>query len=342
MTTYDPSTATRQLEQGYKNDGWIASVPPLGSDTVLMLDTGMDSIAIARIPDGKWDRSASPRAVHAHDGYDETIVVSRGSGTIYHGPDPEHIVATRFDRRAIVVVPAGTWHHVTMDPGVAAEGTCFFTVAGTIIESFSIQMEIIAKGRVTFAELPIVHPKRVDGTTWTAAAPASPSARAQLVDALPAGAAPGVRVLSFEPPPEGELALPFDTGHDSLFIMAAPPPAEAPAPTNGSPRMLDLPEFVDVHRHPDVDEYIIRDGGAGYLLHGPLAKTVALTPFRGPCVIVMTAGAFHRIVQTEEDTGGASILVYAARTAVVERYEVIMARTSVASFAGAGEGGAAS
>lgn len=338
MTTYDPSTAPRQLGQGYKNDGWIASMPPDGRDTLLMLDTGLDSVAIARIPDGKWDRAASPRAVHAHDGYDETILISRGSGTIYHGPDAQHIAATRFDRRAIIVVPAGTWHHVTMDPGVTAQGTCFFTVTGTVIESFSIQMEIIAKGRVTFAELPVVHPKPVLGTTWTNPAAAPAAGRARLVDALPAGATPGARILPFEPPPEGELPLPLDTGTDSLFIMAAPPPA----PTEGEPgpaKMLDLPEFVDVHRHPDVDEYILRENGAGYLLHGPLPATVTLTPFRGPCVIVMTAGAFHRIVQTEDPGAGASILIYADRRAVVERYEVIMARTSVATFAGPSQHG---
>ena len=45
----------------------------------------------------------------------------------------------------------------------------------------------------------------------------------------------------------------------------------------------------------------------------------------------MPAGAFHRIVQTEEDEVGDSILIYTDRRAVVERFETIMARTSVAT-----------
>jgi hypothetical protein len=335
MATYDPASASRQLDKGYKNDGWIVSVPTDGSDTILMLDTGIDSVAIARIPDGKWDRSTSPSAVHAHDGYDETILVSRGSGTIYHGPDAEHISVSRFDRPAVIVVPARAWHHVAMDPGVTAEGTCFFTVAGTTIEPFSVQMEIIAKGRVTFADLPVAHPRRVDASAWAAPPITSPATGARLVDAVPADAVAAVRVLPFEPAPEGELPLPLDTGRDSLFIMANPPRAEVAGAADAASRTPELPEFVDVHRHPDVDEYIIRENGAGYLLNGPLPATVTRTPFQAPCVIIMPAGAFHRIVQTD-DPGGSSILVYADRRAVVERYEVIMARTSVARFAATG------
>jgi hypothetical protein len=329
MTEYDPSTAPRRREDGFKNDGWIVDLPADGSGTILELDTGIDSVAIARIPDGKWDRGGGPRRVHAHDGYDETILVSRGAGTIYHGPDAEHIVATRFDRPVVIVVPAGTWHHVVMDPDVAAEGTAFFTVSGTVIEAFTTQMEIVTKGRVTFADLPVVHPKPVAGRVWAPSAEPSSSIQAHLVDALPDDAPSGIRVLPFETPLEGELPLPLDTGHDSLFIMAAPPPPlDAPVVPA---RTLDAPEFVDVHRHPDVDEYIIRSSGTGFLLNGPLPETIVLTPFRGPCVIVMPAGAFHRIVQVEDGDAGPSILIYADRRAVVERYEVIMARTSVAT-----------
>jgi oxalate decarboxylase/phosphoglucose isomerase-like protein (cupin superfamily) len=333
MPEYDPSTALRRLESGFKNDGWIVSLPPDGDDTILELDTGLDSVAIARIPDRKWDRGPAPRAVHAHDGYDETILVSSGSGTLYHGPDAEHIAVSRFERPVVIVVPAGAWHHVVMDPGVTAEGTSFFTVPGRTIERFSIQMAIVAKGRVPFADLPIVHPKAIEASTWTAAAVASGSSRARLVEVLPADAAPAVRVLPFEAPSDGELPLPLDTGQDSLFIMASPPSASDSPP--GPAAVLEPPEFVDVHRHPDVDEYIIRSGGSGYLLNGPLPETVSITPFRGPCVIVMPAGAFHRIVQVEEDGGGPSILVYADRRAVVERYEVIMARTLAATFSDA-------
>ncbi len=98
--------------------------------------------------------------------------------------------------------------------------------------------------------------------------------------------------------------------------------------------MLPLPDVVDVHRHPDVDEYIIRRDGAGYILNGRTQATVTLTPFRAPCVLVMPAGAFHRIVQTEDDQVGESILIYADRRAVVERYETIVAKTVTASISG--------
>jgi hypothetical protein len=53
--------------------------------------------------------------------------------------------------------------------------------------------------------------------------------------------------------------------------------------------------------------------------------------------MVMPAGAFHRIVHTEEERGTGSILIYADRRAVVERYETIMARTAVAALAPAVE-----
>jgi hypothetical protein len=54
----------------------------------------------------------------------------------------------------------------------------------------------------------------------------------------------------------------------------------------------------------------------------------------------MPAGAFHRIVQTEEDEVGESILIYSDRRAVVERFETIMARTSVVALTGPDEAGA--
>ena len=50
------------------------------------------------------------------------------------------------------------------------------------------------------------------------------------------------------------------------------------------------PVEVDVHSHSDVDEFIVIDSGEGFLLNGPDLESVTLTPFRGPCVIVMPAG----------------------------------------------------
>ncbi len=128
--------------------------------------------------------------------------------------------------------------------------------------------------------------------------------------------------------------MPLDTGEDSLFIMAGAPDPTAPEPPPhpAEPILLDLPDVVDVHRHPDVDEYIYRRGGAGYILNGRTPEEITLTPFRGPCLLVMPAGAFHRIVQTEEDQVGGGFLIYADRRAVVERYETIMATTRFAAL----------
>ncbi len=100
-------------------------------------------MAIVSLPDGAWDRDPSPRTVHVHDVYDETILVTRGSGTVLHGPDEHHIIGTRFERPVVIVVPAGSWHHVGMDPAVPAEGTSFYTVAGTVIEPFAVQSKIV-------------------------------------------------------------------------------------------------------------------------------------------------------------------------------------------------------
>ena len=332
MTLYDPSTASRQRASGYKGDAWTVSLPPDGSSPILVLDTGADSVAIVRIPDGAWDRGDLPPTVHAHDGYDESVLITNGSGTVFHGAAADHIIASRFEAPVVVVCPAGSWHHVMMDPGVAALGTCFYTVPGTVIEPFTVQMEIVARGRVTFADLPVVDLKPVEAGEWTVPPIVGPTA-AHFVGLTPADADSIVRILPFPPPRDGDgLVLPLDTGHDSLFVMGGVPgPA---APPGSTPTLLPPPDFVDVHRHPDVDEYIIRRGGAGYILNGATPEGITLTPFRGPCVLVMPAGAFHRIVQAEDDPGDGSILIYADRRAIVERFETIMARTTVAGLVG--------
>ena len=332
MTTHDPSTAPRQRASGYKGDAWTVSLPPDGATPILALDSGADSVAIVRIPDGAWDRGDASPTVHVHDGYDESVVITSGSGMVLQGPDPDHIIASRFEAPVVVVFPVGAWHHIVMDPGVAALGTCFYTIPGTIIEPFTVQMEIVTRGRVTFADLPVVEPKPVAAAEWTTAPVVAPAAARFVGDPAP-GADPLVRILPFPAPRDGDgLVLPLDTGHDSLFVMGGAPGPERAA--GSAPAPLPPPEFVDVHRHPDVDEYIIRRAGAGYVLNGPSPEAVTLTPFRGPCVMVMPAGAFHRIVQTEEDPGDGSILIYADRGAVVERFETIMARTTFAELSG--------
>ena len=236
-----------------------------------------------------------------------------------------------------VVLPAGVWHFVAMDEGVGAEGTAFFTVPGTVIEPFAIQMEIVARGRVRSRScrwsIRTRSRARWSGPAWPTV-PTAPSAGAERPSSEPAGEPPpaDARILPYPEPRDG-LTLPLDTGHDSLFIMSAAPAAETAAPA-AVPVMLPLPDVVDVHRHPDVDEYIIRRDGAGYILNGRTQATVTLTPFRAPCVLVMPAGAFHRIVQTEDDQVGESDPDLRRPASRGRRYETIVARTATASISG--------
>ena len=331
MNPYDPSRAPRSRDSGYKGDAWIVSLTPDEPGPTLLLDTGLDSVGILSIPDSSWDRAIDhPGPVHAHDGYDETILVTRGSGHLLNGPDPQHIVATRFGGPSVFVVPAGVWHHTVMDADVSAHAFCFFTRPGTVIAPFADQMAAVTKARVSYPDLAVVRPEPVHGAPLPDAAGDAPG-DARLVDALPESAGPGVRILPFEPPAEGELSMPLDTGVDSLFIMATPPPSS----DDGSyvPQPLDPPDEVDIHSHPDVDEYIILAGAKGELLNGPTPEAVTRTPFQGPCVLVMPAGGLHRVVMAEEHSRRlAPVLVYADRRAVVEPFARITARTTVASF----------
>lgn len=323
---HDPAHAPRRREDGYKGDAWTVSAPPDGDRPILLLDTGEDSVAIVRIPDPAWARGDRPSQVHAHDGYDETILVTRGSGVLLHGARADDLTATRFEAPVVIQVAPGWWHGIAMDRGVRAIATCFYTVPGTRIEEFSVQMQIIARARVRFADLAEPHPVPVHAEVWEGSAGAAPPP----VRETPAHAAstiPGVRISAYPEPNAEGLTLPLDTGVDSLFIMAARPGPER-VPSGGPAIELELPEEVDVHRHPDVDEFIIRQHGAGWILNGRTPETVTRTPFRGPCVMVMPAGAFHRIVQREEDEVGDSILIYSHRRAIVERHATIMARTT--------------
>jgi uncharacterized cupin superfamily protein len=324
VTVYDPPAAPRQRESGYKGDGWTVTLPPPGgADSVLGLDTGLDSVAILRVPDAKWDHGDRPLAVHAHAVHDETVVIPTGSGTLYHGADPAAITATPFVAPVVLVFPAGVFHHVVMDRAASATGTCFFTVPGTALVRFSEREPLNRYGKVTFADLAVAEPPRVEAAAWTTDGEPDPAVvgrlRSEGGDA-PAGPA-GVRVIAYEQPEDGYV-LPLDTGEDSLFMMISRGRSWDRAPVE-----------VDVHSHSDVDEFIVIDSGEGYLLNGPDLASVTRTPFRGPCVIVMPAGAFHRIVRTDDETVD-SILIYTDRRAVVPRYDAVMARTRVVPVAG--------
>ncbi len=325
---YDPSTAPRQREAGYKGDGWTVTLPPPdGSDQVVALDTGLDSLAIVRIPNARWDRGASPGKVHAHQDHDETIVIPTGSGRLIHGPDVAHLRSTRFRGPVVLVLPATTWHHIVMDPEATATGTCFFTAPDTVLVPFADRQPLNAFGKVTFANLEVVSPRPVHAAAWTGDLTASD--QAAHVDHGPSGESPvepgaepgaGARIIPYEQPADGYV-LPLDTGHDSLFVMISRGASWDRAP-----------EVVDVHSHSDVDEFIVIEDGTGFLLNGPELESVTLTPFQGPAVIVMPAGAFHRIVRTDDRVVD-SILVYTDRRAVVPRYQRILERTTVAALA---------
>ena len=318
MIGYDPAAAPRRREAGYKGDGWTVTLPTDGSDLVLGLDTGLDSVAILRVPNGKWDRGDRPLSVHAHADHDETIIIPTGSGTLYHGPDVGHLATSRFSGPVVLVAPAGVFHHVVMDLDAIATGTCFFTVPGTVLLPFADRAPFNRFGKVTFANLRIVSPPPVVAAPWTADPQPDPVVEGRVVEGASARLGSDVRIIDYVQP-ETDYVLPLDTGHDSLFVMIS-----------RSASWDRHPAVVDVHSHADVDEFIVIDAGEGYLLNGPELGTVTLTPFRGPCVIVMPAGAFHRIVRTDDVTTD-SILVYTDRRAVVPRYERIMQRTTAVS-----------
>ena len=59
------------------------------------------------------------------------------------------------------------------------------------------------------------------------------------------------------------------------------------------------PDEVPVHMHSDVDEMIILlDEQEGFYLHGTTPGSMVKSTFKGPCVLMLPAGEYHRIVTT--------------------------------------------
>ena len=195
MRIYDPASAPRRRESGFKGDGWIVSLPVGGADLVLGLDTGFDSVAILRVPNGRWDRGERPLSVHAHADHDETIVIPTGAGTLYHGPDVEHLTATRFNGPVTLVAAAGVFHHLVMDPDTTATGTCFFTVPGTALVPFADRTPLNAFGKVTFADLAVVSPPPVAAAPWVDDGAPSSTVRGRLEDRPEDDDRPSVRII---------------------------------------------------------------------------------------------------------------------------------------------------
>ena len=328
MTIHDPAAAPRRRDQGYKGDAWSVDIPPDGDKPLVLLDTGLDSVAIVRIPDAVWERGAVPSRVHAHDGYDETILVTRGSGSLLHGPDRTRLEAERFEAPVVITVPAGWWHGVAMDPGTRAIATCFYTVTGTVIEKFAVQMKIIALGRVTFADLPVVHPVPVAAQPWTGGPPSAPAAP-------PPPPTRGARILAYPEPDAAGLTLPLDTGIDSLFIMAAKPGPEK-APSDGPPTCWSCPR-----RWMSTGTPTWTSSSSGATARATSSTATCRRRSRSPRSAARACWSCPPARSTassrpEEDEVGDSILIYTARRAVVERHETIMARTTVAAVGGGG------
>ena len=106
-----------------------------------------------------------------------------------------------------------------------------------------------------------------------------------------------------------------DTGEDSIYVM------------HGRGASWDRhPEEVPVHVHAEVDEMIIMlDHQEGFYLHGSTPETMTKTPFEAPCVLMLPAGEYHRIVTTSEGEGE-KILTYTAGNSTIEKFSVEFAR----------------
>jgi hypothetical protein len=131
------------------------------------------------------------------------------------------------------------------------------------------------------------------------------------------------RVSAYAAPVGDDYTLPLDTGTDTLFVMSSFGRSWDRAPVD-----------VAVHRHDREDEYIVMlDESEGWLLNGPTQESVQRVPFRGPCVLVMPSGNFHRVVRTE-DIQVLSILVYAHRGQVTATWDGIVGEMVTGEAAG--------
>ncbi|MDP6668009.1 MAG: hypothetical protein QF357_11540 [Dehalococcoidia bacterium] len=101
-----------------------------------------------------------------------------------------------------------------------------------------------------------------------------------------------------------------DTGDDSIYLMHGRGPSWDRNPTE-----------VPVHMHIEVDEMIVMlDSQEGFYLHGKSPESMVKTPFEAPCVLMLPAGEFHRIVTTSEGEGE-SLLTYTAADSTLETFD---------------------
>lgn len=102
----------------------------------------------------------------------------------------------------------------------------------------------------------------------------------------------------------------MDTGEDSIYLM------------HSRGRSWDRhPDEVPVHMHIEVDEMIIMlDDQEGFYLHGKSLDSMVKTPYKAPCVLMLPAGEYHRIVTTS-DGEGESLLTYTLADSTLETFD---------------------
>jgi uncharacterized protein YjlB len=297
---------------GSKSDAWVMALPglqPAPGEAIVAFGTGRDSTTIVI-------GGVEGAAVRRHPGHDLALVVPEGSGVLRHGASPDALEAVSFQGPCTVIVPAGTWHTIVPDPG-SPSGVAFLTRPGVTIDPFSVVGPRAEPGLVHLDTLPVSPWPMSEAEVVPVA---SPSGGGSVSDVQPARTA---RVEPYAPPVGNDYTLPVDTGTDTLFVMSS------------DGRSWDrTPVDVAVHRHDREDEYIVLAAGAeGWLLNGPTQESVQRVPFRGPCVLVMPSGNFHRVVRTD-DSVVRSILTYAHRSQTTGSWAEIQAEMELGEIAG--------
>jgi hypothetical protein len=121
------------------------------------------------------------------------------------------------------------------------------------------------------------------------------------------------RVVPFERQVAGRVHL-MDTGEDSIFCWYSYNESWDRNPT-----------MVPVHKHDDVDETIVVLDAEGYYLHGPSPEEIVKSPFKGPCLLYLPAGEYHRIVTTSAGSHEA-VLIYTMAGSVIDRFDEVIGR----------------
>jgi hypothetical protein len=297
---------------GSKSDAWVVALlglQPAAGEAIVAFGTGRDSttIVIGGVEGG---------GVRRHPGHDLAVVVPEGSGVLRHGAAPDALAEVAFSGPCTVIVPAGTWHAIVPDAG-SPLGVAFLTRPGVTIDPFSVVGPRAEPGLVHLDTLPVAPWPMIPAEVVPLAGPVSGRPPSDVQPARPA------RVDPYAPPVGNDYTLPLDTGTDTVFVMSSQNRSWDRAPVD-----------VAVHRHDREDEVIVlAEGAEGWLLNGPTQESVVRVPFRGPCVLVMPSGNFHRVVRTD-DAVVRSILIYAHRSQTTGTWADIMAEMELGEIAG--------